>query len=108
MKDKLKKILDDAMTQIDSSEHLDRLNEIKVSFLGKKGELTSVLKAMKDVAPEDRPKVGQLVNEARKAIEEKLDEKRDIFEKAVLEEKLKSETHFRAKNLQWDTAIQIQ
>ena len=79
MKDKLKKILDDAMTQIDSSEHLDRLNEIKVSFLGKKGELTSVLKAMKDVAPEDRPKVGQLVNEARKAIEEKLDEKRDIF-----------------------------
>ena len=86
MKDKLKKILDDAMTQIDSSEHLDRLNEIKVSFLGKKGELTSVLKAMKDVAPEDRPKVGQLVNEARKAIEEKL------FEKAVLEEKLKSET----------------
>ena len=47
---------------------------------------------MKDVAPEDRPKVGQLVNEARKAIEEKLDEKRDIFEKAVLEEKLKSET----------------
>ena len=92
MKDKLKKILDDAMTQIDSSEHLDRLNEIKVSFLGKKGELTSVLKSMKDVAPEDRPKVGQLVNEARKAIEEKLDEKRDIFEKAVLEEKLKSET----------------
>ena len=92
MKDKLKKILDDAMTQIDSSEHLDRLNEIKVSFLGKKGELTSVLKEMKDVAPEDRPKVGQLVNEARKAIEEKLDEKRDIFEKAVLEEKLKSET----------------
>ena len=92
MKAKLKKILDDAMTKIDSSEHLDRLNEIKVSFLGKKGELTSVLKAMKDVAPEDRPKVGQLVNEARKAIEEKLDEKRDIFEKAVLEEKLKSET----------------
>ena len=86
------KILYDEMTQIDSSEHLDRLNEIKVSFLGKKGELTSVLKAMKDVAPEDRPKVGQLVNEARKAIEEKLDEKRDIFEKAVLEEKLKSET----------------
>ena len=50
MKDKLKKILDEAMAQIDSSDRLDRLNEIKVSFLGKKGELTSVLKAMKDVA----------------------------------------------------------
>ena len=92
MKDKLKKILDEAMAQIDSSDRLDRLNEIKVSFLGKKGELTSVLKAMKDVAPEDRPKVGQLVNEARKTIEERLDEKREMFEKAVLEEKLKSET----------------
>ena len=92
MKDKLKKILDEAMAQIDSSDRLDRLNEIKVSFLGKKGELTSVLKAMKDVAPEDRLKVGQLVNEARKTIEERLDEKREMFEKAVLEEKLKSET----------------
>ena len=92
MKDKLKKILDEAMAQIDSSDRLDRLNEIKGSFLGKKGELTSVLKAMKDVAPEDRPQVGQLVNEARKTIEERLDEKREIFEKAILDEKLKSET----------------
>ena len=59
MKDKLKQIMDEAMTQIDSSDKLEKLNEIKVSFLGKKGELTSILKSMKDVAPEDRPKVGQ-------------------------------------------------
>ena len=58
MKDKLKQIMDEAMTQIDSSDKLEKLNEIKVSFLGKKGELTSILKSMKDVAPEDRPKVG--------------------------------------------------
>ena len=56
MKDKLKQIMDEAMTQIDSSDKLEKLNEIKVSFLGKKGELTSILKSMKDVAPEDRPK----------------------------------------------------
>ena len=73
MKDKLKKIMDEAMQQIEASEQLDKLNEIKVSFLGKKGELTSILKAMKDVAPEDRPKVGQMVNEARTQIEEKLE-----------------------------------
>ena len=91
MKDKLKKILDDAMTQIDSSEHLDRLNEIKVSFLGKKGELTSVLKAMKDVAPEDRPKVGQLVNETRSKIEALLDESKQKLEEAAREEKMKQE-----------------
>ena len=69
MKDRLKQIMDEAMAQIDSSDKLDKLNEIKVSFLGKKGELTSILKSMKDVAPEDRPKVGLMVNDARSKIE---------------------------------------
>ena len=92
MKDKLKKIMDDAMEQIDSSQQLDKLNEIKVAFLGKKGELTSILKSMKDVAPEDRPKVGQMVNETRTQIEEKLEAKKQAFEKAVREEKMKAET----------------
>ncbi len=92
MKDKLEKIMEDALNQIVSSEKLDQLNEIRVAFLGKKGELTSVLKSMKDVAPEDRPKVGQMVNEARAKIEGKLEEKKEAFEKAVLEERLKCET----------------
>lgn len=92
MKDKLEKIMEDALEQIMSSEKLDQLNEIRVAFLGKKGELTSVLKSMKDVAPEDRPKVGQMVNEARAKIEGKLEEKREAFEKALLEERLKCET----------------
>ena len=80
------------MEQIDASQQLDKLNEIKVAFLGKKGELTSILKSMKDVAPEDRPKVGQLVNEARTKIEEKLEAKKAAFEKALREEKMKAET----------------
>ncbi len=92
MKDKLKKIMDEAMEQIDASQQLDKLNEIKVTFLGKKGELTSILKSMKDVAPEDRPKVGQLVNEARTQIEEKLEAKKAAFEKALREQKMKAET----------------
>ena len=91
MKDKLKKIMDDAIGQIEASEQLDKLNDIKVAFLGKKGELTSVLKSMKDVAPEDRPKVGQLVNEARAKIEETFEIKKAAFEKALMEEKLASE-----------------
>ena len=57
MKEKLTKILEDALGQIDRTEQLEHLNDVKVAFLGKKGELTSVLKSMKDVAPEDRPKV---------------------------------------------------
>ncbi len=92
MKDKLAKIVEDALARIDSSEQLDVLNDIRVFYLGKKGELTSVLKSMKDVLPEDRPKVGQMVNDARSAIEQKLDEKKTAFEKKLREEKIKSET----------------
>ena len=92
MKDKLAKIMENAMAQIEESGQLDKLNDIRVSFLGKKGELTSVLKSMKDVAPEDRPKVGQLVNEARSKIEGMLEEKKAFFEEKLLEEKLGSET----------------
>ena len=84
--------MDEALSQIEASGELEKLNDIRVAFLGKKGELTSVLKGMKDVAPEDRPKVGQLVNEARTKIEAKLEEKKETFEKKLLEEKLKSET----------------
>ena len=93
MKEKLEKIVSDALEQINTSEKLDKLNDIKTAFLGKKGELTAVLKGMKDVAPEDRPKVGQMVNDARQKIEEVLDEKRTSFERALREEKMKSETN---------------
>ncbi len=65
MKEKLEKIKAEAIRQINMSDALDKLNDVRVNFLGKKGELTAVLKSMKEVAPEDRPKVGQLVNEAR-------------------------------------------
>ena len=58
MKERLEQIKAEAIRQINESEALDKLNDVRVSFLGKKGELTTVLKGMKDVAPEDRPKVG--------------------------------------------------
>ncbi|HEX3075720.1 MAG TPA: phenylalanine--tRNA ligase subunit alpha [Lachnospiraceae bacterium] len=92
MKEKLKALVDEALAQINASEQLERLNEIKVAFLGKKGELTTVLKSMKDVAPEDRPMVGQLVNEARERLEASLDEKKSAFMKKIREEQIKSET----------------
>lgn len=84
--------MDEALKQIDVSEKLEVLNDIKVAFLGKKGELTSVLKSMKDVAPEDRPKVGQLVNDARTVIGEKLEEKKSNLAKKERDEQIKRET----------------
>ena len=74
MREQLEKIKEEALRQIEASDALERLNDIRVAYLGKKGELTSVLKSMKDVSPEERPMVGQMVNEARALIEAKLEE----------------------------------
>ncbi len=91
MKEKLEQIKAEALKQIEGSQALDKLNEIRVNYLGKKGELTAVLKSLKDVAPEDRPKVGQMVNETRAEIEKVLDDAKKKMEAAVREAKLKSE-----------------
>lgn len=92
MQEKLKTIVDQALSQINASEEIEKLNDIRVAFLGKKGELTSVLKSMKDVAPEDRPKIGQMVNEAREQLESKLEEKKSAFARKIREEQIKMET----------------
>ena len=92
MKEKLQAIKAEALRQIESSEQLEKLNDIRVAFLGKKGELTEVLKSMKNFAPEERPQIGALVNETRAAIENILEEKQAAFKKKLREEKLKAET----------------
>ena len=91
MKEKLQSIKEEAIRQIEASDVPEKLNEVRVKFLGKKGELTAVLKAMKDVAPEERPKVGQMVNETRAAIEELLEETKKNMERKIREERLKQE-----------------
>ena len=91
MKDQLEKIKKEALDKIDASDALDKLNDIRIAYLGKKGELTQVLKSMKDVAPEDRPKVGQMVNDVRTIIEEKLENTRKELAKKAREEQLKRE-----------------
>lgn len=91
MKEQLEKIKEEALKQIEVSEALEKLNDIRVAYLGKKGELTTVLKSMKNVAPEDRPKVGQMVNEVRELIEEKLEESKSLLAKKAREEQMKRE-----------------
>lgn len=92
MKEKLQSIKEKALAQINSSDSLDRLNEIRVAYLGKKGELTEVLKSMKEVAAEDRPMVGQLVNETRSAIEEMLEQTKTKMAKKLREIQMEKET----------------
>ena len=54
MKEKLAKLREEVLAQIEAAENLERLNEVRVGVLGKKGALTELLKGMKDVAAEDR------------------------------------------------------
>lgn len=92
MKEKLKEIKDATLARIEGAGAIETLNEIKVAVLGKKGELTQVLKSMKDVAPEERPRVGQMVNDTRQAIERVLDAKIKSINSALRAEKMKRET----------------
>ncbi|MDO4941347.1 MAG: phenylalanine--tRNA ligase subunit alpha [Lachnospiraceae bacterium] len=91
MKERLEAIRKSALEQIQQAQKMESLNEVKVNFLGKKGELTKVLKGMKDVAKEDRPKVGQMVNETRQIIEKALEEEMAAVKRKIREEKMKSE-----------------
>ena len=91
MRAKLDQIKAEALAQIQSADALEKLNEVRVNVLGKKGALTAVLKSMKDVAPEDRPKVGQMVNETRAEIETVLEEAISKMERAKRELQMKAE-----------------
>ena len=91
IKEKLEQINKQVLEQLEASKDLNDLNRIRVEVLGKKGQLTDLIKSMKDVAPQDRPKVGQMVNEARASIEAAMEARKRGMEEALLDEKLKSE-----------------
>lgn len=91
MKEKLAKLREEVLAQIETAGNLERLNEVRVGVLGKKGALTELLKGMKDVAAEDRPKVGQMVNEVRAEIEKALEIEKSRLEDLALEARLKEE-----------------
>ena len=88
MKELLKQIREKAIAEIESS---DRLEEIRIQYLGKKGELTAVLRGMGKVSPEERPLIGQLANEVRAEIEAALAKKEEEKAKKELENRLLSE-----------------
>ena len=80
-----------ALAQIEQAGVLDKLNEVRVDFLGKKGQLTALLKSMKEIAPEDRPAFGQLVNETRVQIETAMEEKKQALKEEALKKQLEEE-----------------
>ncbi len=91
MKQQLENIRRQALSALDSASSPEALEELRVRLLGKKGELTTVLKQMGKLSPEERPVMGQLANSVRAAIEEKLEQRKADIHAAVLEAKLKAE-----------------
>ncbi|MBK5253455.1 MAG: phenylalanine--tRNA ligase subunit alpha [Peptostreptococcaceae bacterium] len=92
MQEKLEKILSEAKEQLGKATQLSETEEIRVKFLGKKGELTSILRSMGKLEPDERKKLGLAANNARNEIEAMLEEKKDTVKGKAKELKLKAET----------------
>ncbi len=91
MKAQLEQIKINALAALDAAETPAALEELRVKLLGKKGELTAVLKMMGKLSPEERPVMGQMANAVRAEIEDKLEARKSAIHAAVLEAKLASE-----------------
>ncbi len=91
MKDTILKIKENAKNEIKKADNLQILNDVRVKYLGKKGELTVVLRGMGALTPEERPIIGSLVNEARDEIENEIQLKEKELKAEILKEKLEKE-----------------
>lgn len=92
MQAQLTAIREAAASALAKADTLEQLEELRIQYLGKKGELTAVMKGMGKLTPEERPIVGQLANEVRNGIEAALEEKKSMLESAAADAKILSET----------------
>ena len=91
MKEEIERIKQNSLEEIAKCKEEKNLNEIKVKYLGKKGELTAVLRGMGKLSPEERPVVGSLVNQVRDELEVLIEKKEKEFKKQQIEKKLETE-----------------
>ena len=92
MKAQLQAIRDVAIGAIKNANDQNEIEALRVKYLGKKGELTAILKQMGSLSPEERPIMGQLVNEAKQEVENLIGEKQAELKAIAQQEKLKEET----------------
>ncbi len=88
----LETLQQESLAAIAASDSLDALEQLRVGFLGKKGEISKILGGMGKLAAEERPKVGALANVVKDAIQQGLETKREDLQTAHLQAKLESET----------------
>lgn len=90
--DELQQLRDQAVDEITAAEDLKKLNDVRVSWLGKKGPLTEVLRGMKDLTPEERPVVGSLANDVRDTLTKTIAMRQEKLEATMLEAQLATES----------------
>ena len=91
MQEQLQALKAEALAAVAAADTQDSLQEVRVKYLGKKGEITSLLKGLGKLSPEERPKMGAMVNEVRVAVEEAIEASKTEMERIELEHKLASE-----------------
>ena len=91
MKDQIEQIRQKAMEEMQNVKNAKELNDIRVKYLGKKGELTAVLRSMGALSPEERPVIGSLVNVVRDELESAISQKEEEYKQEELKRKLETE-----------------
>lgn len=91
MKEMLKSLHESSLSAIAAAQSGEELEALRIRYLGKKGELTAILKQMGKLSPEERPVMGQLANKVRAALETALDERRNTVSAMMLEKRLEKE-----------------
>ncbi|WP_270597478.1 phenylalanine--tRNA ligase subunit alpha [Anaerococcus vaginalis] len=91
MKEQLQALVKEATEAIEKSEDLKNLDELRVKYLGKKGEITSLKKNISKLPNEEKPMAGKLINQTSNQVENKLEERKEEIKKILLDKKIKEE-----------------
>ncbi|HLS20277.1 MAG TPA: phenylalanine--tRNA ligase subunit alpha [Bacillota bacterium] len=92
MQEQLNDLKNEALAKVAETNSSDELQKINIAYLGRRGSITTVLRGMGKLSPEERPIVGKLANEVRQAIEQAIETKKSELEAIALEAQLKEET----------------
>lgn len=88
----LEALTQQALAAVSEAQDVAALDQVRVQFLGKKGEITSLMKNLGSVAPEERPQMGAVINEAKDQVQTAINERKQALESAALNAKLAAET----------------
>jgi len=91
MQEDLKQLVEQAEKRINEANDLAALDQVRVQYLGKKGKLTGILKTLGKLSPQQRPRAGQAINDAKQALQQRLDQRKDTLEDEALQTRLAAE-----------------